>query len=427
MLWNGVIRMPRLSSVEVQVLVELVVAGRGGLAARTRRRRTNRYSARAPSWVIDHGTRCSSMTFRTPSVNRVARSIMCSKAASVSTSPRVARIAARDSALPASVPPDSADVDEVGAARLRERRYRLGDRVGDAVRAERDAAGDGLADHEDVRLEPPRAVMPPGPAENVCVSSIIRSAPYLVAALAQRGQEARLRQHDADVRQRRLGEDAATSPWASARSTEARSLNSATRVVTVGSTGGPTLPGRLTAAPSGPITHERLVDAAVVAVGEHEDLRPSGDQSRQPDRPPIRVGRGQRERPERQPNRRVSSAPTHSASSVGSIVVMPPSVAMRSCTARDGGRGRVTGHRAGVAEREVDVGVAVDVGDPVAVRLGEGRAGSRRTTCSSTSWARRRRGGRRFGARCTTARGSPGSRYAPGPAAARGGPGRSLS
>ena len=33
------------------------------------------------------------------------------------------------------------------------------------------------------------------------------------------------------------------------------------------------------------------------------------------------------------PNRRVSSAPTHSASSVGSIVVMPPWVAMRCCMA----------------------------------------------------------------------------------------------
>jgi hypothetical protein len=38
---------------------------------------------------------------------------------------------------------------------------------------------------------------------------------------------------------------AATSRWASSRSSPAMSLNSATRVVWVGSTGAPVLPGRL--------------------------------------------------------------------------------------------------------------------------------------------------------------------------------------
>ena len=37
---------------------------------------------------------------------------------------------------------------------------------------------------------------------------------------------------------------AATSPWASSRSSASVSLNSTTRVVTAGSTGGPTLPSR---------------------------------------------------------------------------------------------------------------------------------------------------------------------------------------
>jgi hypothetical protein len=39
---------------------------------------------------------------------------MCSKFSSVNTSPNVARIAAVDSTLPARVPPDSPDVDQVG-------------------------------------------------------------------------------------------------------------------------------------------------------------------------------------------------------------------------------------------------------------------------------------------------------------------------
>ena len=48
------------------------------------------------------------------------------------------------------------------------------------------------------------------------------------------------------------------------------------------------------------------------------------------------------------------------ASSVGIIVVMPRRAAIAPVTAA----GRVAGHGAGVAEREVDVLVAVDVGDP---------------------------------------------------------------
>jgi hypothetical protein len=47
---------------------------------------------------------------------------------------------------------------------------------------------------------------------------------------------------------------AATSPCASWRSSPARSLNSATRLVIVTSTGSPTLPGRETPSPSGPTT-----------------------------------------------------------------------------------------------------------------------------------------------------------------------------
>ena len=68
------------------------------------------------------------------------------------------------------------------------------------------------------------------------------------------------------------------------------------------------------------------------------------------------------------PKRRASSSPTAIASSVGSIVVIPRAELRAH---RLDHRGRpVAGHRARVAEAEVDVLVAVDVDDPRARRLG---------------------------------------------------------
>ena len=84
----------------------------------------------------------------------------------------------------------------------------------------------------------------------------------------------------------------------------------------------------------GPGHDERLVDAAVVAVGEDQDLGPAGDQAGQPQRPPVGVGGAQGERPLAGPKRRVSSAATHSASSLGSMAVMPPRVSIRRAPPR---------------------------------------------------------------------------------------------
>ena len=53
------------------------------------------------------------MISRTPSVNAVAVAIMSSKAASVSTSSRVARIAATESGEPGEGAADAAHVDDV--------------------------------------------------------------------------------------------------------------------------------------------------------------------------------------------------------------------------------------------------------------------------------------------------------------------------
>ena len=108
----------------------------------------------------------------------------------------------------------------------------------------------------------------------------------------------------------------------------------------------------------------------MVAVREGQDLGPAGHEPGQPDRPAVRVGRGQRVRPQRQ------------AEATGQLGGHPLGVlggqhggdaTGRTDPLGDRGHGRrggVPGHRGGVAEREVDVGVAVDVGDPVAAGAG---------------------------------------------------------
>src|ERR1700761_8938025 len=98
----------------------------------------------------------------------------------------------------------------------------------------------------------------------------------------------------------------ATSPWASSRSSASASFHSTTRVVSVIGTGGPTLPAPR---PPPPLTVERrhrLVDRAVVAVVEDEDLRPAGDLAAEPQREAVRVGRGEAELPVAQ-----AEAPRH--------------------------------------------------------------------------------------------------------------------
>src|SRR6266511_4087572 len=75
----------------------------------------------------------------------------------------------------------------------------------------------------------------------------------------------------------------ATSPAASSAASESRSLNSATRVV------------RSVLAKG----HERLVDGAMVAVVEDQDLRPAGDQPGESQRPAVGVAGGEGEAPQR--------------------------------------------------------------------------------------------------------------------------------
>ena len=93
-------------------------------------------------------------------------------------------------------------------------------------------------------------MQPPGPAENVCVSSMISSVPasrvssripawkpssgWMIPMLVIAGSAS----------------TQATSPSESAARSASRSLNSIARVVSAGSTGGPTLPSRAWVTPS---------------------------------------------------------------------------------------------------------------------------------------------------------------------------------
>ena len=161
----------------------------------------------------------------------------------------------------------------------------------------------------------------------------------------------------------------ATSPGASAAASASRSLSSTTFVVSAGSTGGPTLPGANADRAVVAQRRERLVDGAVVAAVEDEDLRPARDRAADPDRKAVRVGRAERELPERQPE-----APRELLPGPGRVLGREhrgdPGRSLLGDGADDR-RGSVPRHRSGVAEAEVDVLVPVDVDDTRALRLGQ--------------------------------------------------------
>ena len=113
--------------------------------------------------------------------------------------------------------------------------------------------------------------------------------------------------------------------------------------------------------------HERLVDRAVVAPVEDRDPRPAGHVPAHPDHPAVRVGGRERE------------LPVGHAEAPGELGADPGGVLGREHRgdALDAGErphrrlGRVARHRAGVAEAEVGVLVAVHVHDRGAVRAVE--------------------------------------------------------
>jgi hypothetical protein len=104
---------------------------------------------------------------------------------------------------------------------------------------------------------------------------------------------------------------------------------------------------------------EGLVDRAVVVEIVHRDPWPARDGARPADHRPVRVGRGQRELPVREPE-----APRHLR---GDPVCVGGREHQRDAASRlprdrdHGRRRRVAGHAAGVAEAEIDVFVPIDI------------------------------------------------------------------
>ena len=168
-----------------------------------------------------------------------------------------------------------------------------------------------------------RPCTPPGPAQSVWVSSMISSVPVSRGRRAQLLVEARLRQDDADVRQRRLGEDArdvAVGELALQRLgvvplDDARGLVQRHRRPDVSLARDDRVAVE---------SDERLVDRAVVAPVEDEDLRPAGQLAGEPDGEAVRVGRGQRELPARRGRSGASAlCRPRSRPRSGSISVIP--------------------------------------------------------------------------------------------------------
>ena len=184
---------------------------------------------------------------------------------------------------------------------------------------------------------PHAAVQPPGPTQIVWVSSITSSVPVRRVISRSASWKPGSGSDDADVGERRLGQharDVARRQRGFERVdvVELDDLGRDRRVDRRSDVAGT----RRT--PAAVEDAERLVDGAVVAPVEDEDLGPPGDVAGEPQHEPVGVGRGHRDLPERQPeaSRAAARRPTI-ASSVGSIVVMP----RRACAGD-----RVDGRRA---------------------------------------------------------------------------------
>ena len=223
---------------------------------------------------------------------------------------------------------------------------------------------------------PSRAVIPPGPAHRVWVSSMTSRVPV-------RSQAARTAScHPGSGSTIPMFviagsmSTAATSPDARAASSAGTSLNGTTTVVASSGTGAPMLPRRETTRPSSSSDRIGLVDGAVVAVVDHEHLGTTGRLPRVPQHVPVGVGRRQRELPARQaePFREQPGGDGRvgGREHEGGALCEPPRDRV------DRRRRGVPDHRAGVAEAEIHVVEAVGAGE-VGARGGvdEDRPGTR--------------------------------------------------
>ena len=218
----------------------------------------------------------------------------------------------------------------------------------------------GFAEDENVGMEIPFAGAAAGAgADGV---GFVGDQQRAVAAseFAGGGPVAVVGENDADVGHGGLGEDAGDVVMLESVFEGCRSLNSTTRVVSAGFTGGPMLPRR---GPTAPFSKrgERFVYRAVIAVMEDEDFGALGDFAGDANGETVGVGGGERE------------LPVGQAETALEIFADPERVFggkhegdAFADAAGDGfgdDLGRVAGHGAGVAEAEVDVVAAVDVGE----------------------------------------------------------------
>ena len=172
--------------------------------------------------------------------------------------------------------------------------------------------------------------------------------------------KARIGQHHAGIGQHGLGDDAGDIPvlqrclerW---QVVEFDDLGGRRQVAEF--PGQPWPVGR----PAGHDAHHRLVDRAMVAAVEHQDLLASGDGAGDAQREAVGVGGGRGDLPEGQAEtlleQRADGQRILARQHVGQAA---PGLAPDGAGDR---RWRMTEHRAGIAEAEIVQPVAVDVGD----------------------------------------------------------------
>ena len=174
MLWNGVSRTPRFRAYKCRwTAPELKVLGRVRLGAVPRPVGPEEVlgAAAQPSHVPGQARLGDA---RLDAVRPApASGIMRAKAASVSTSPSVARIAASER-VRGERAADAADVDVLELDRPREPRRNV---LGEAVGRRGSPPAIGLPIVTTSGYNPCAAVYPPGPQQIVCVSSIASSEP----------------------------------------------------------------------------------------------------------------------------------------------------------------------------------------------------------------------------------------------------------
>ena len=232
------------------------------------------------------------------------------------------------------------------------------DLVGEAPHARRHAAGDGLADDEQVGFEAVRARVAAGTrgdrvrlVDQQQGAGVAREAPQL-------GVEPGLGEHHAGIGHHGLG-DHAGHVAVRERGFELGQVVELDDARELSEVGGLAQQARTVHGAPAHEPHEGLVHRAVVAAVEHQDLRPTGDGACHAQREAVRIGGRRGDLPLRQAEALGEQPPdcdrVLGGQHAGEAAPRLPGDGLRH------GRRRVAEHRARVAETEVRVVVAVHV------------------------------------------------------------------